>query len=89
MSEKKEKSIGVKALASVSSLTLIVCVVILLVAGTNLFTGLVAVAAFGGLTAPAVMTGDTLAECVSGVFEMFMEGISTIFEAIASIFSSF
>ncbi len=89
MNEKKERSIGVKILASASSLTLIVCVVILLFAGINYTTALVAAAAFGGLAVPAVVAGNTLTECVSGIFEMFLEGLSAIFEAIASIFSSF
>lgn len=60
MSEKKQRSIGLKLLASVSSITLVVSLVVLLVVGANLATSIVAAVAFGGLAVPAVAAGDTL-----------------------------
>ena len=88
MNSKENKSIGIRVLASVSSLVLIVSVVYVLIAGINLASTLVLVSAFGGLAGPAVASGGSVLECVTDIFEMFVEGIQSIFEAIAGIFSS-
>ncbi len=48
------------------------------------------VSAFSGLAIPAVMYADSAIECITGIFEMFAEGIATIFsgilDAIGSLF---
>ena len=88
MNDKAEKSMGIRVLGSVSALTLIVAVVYVLVAGINLISSLILLAALGGLAGPAIAVGDGVTECIVGVFELFIEGIQQIFEAIISIFTS-
>jgi len=89
MSEKKKRPVGIRILASVSSIALIVSLVVLLIAGSNVAATLIAIAAFGGLAGPAVVAGDSVIECLSGILELFVEGIAEIFAAIGSIFSGF
>lgn len=86
--EKEKKPTGIRILGSVSSLLLVCSIIYILVAGFNLASTLILVAALGGLAGPAVVAGDGVAECLAGILEMFLEGIQSIFSAIADIFGS-
>ena len=88
MNSKEKKTTSIRLLASLSSLALIISVVYILVAGMNLASTLILVSSIGGLAGPAIATGDGIIECVTGFFEMFIEGIQSIFEAISGVFSS-
>ena len=88
MNSKEKKPTSIRLLASLSSLAVIISVVYILVAGMNLASTLILVSAVGGLAGPAIATGDGVVECVSGFFEMFIEGIQATFEVIAEVFSS-
>ena len=88
MSEKKNRSVWVRILASVSSLAVIFSIVYILIAGVDALSTLVLLAAIGGLTGPAVVAGEGILEIIVGIFEMFLEGIGSILEAIADVFGS-
>ncbi len=88
MKGNAERSMGSRVLGSVAALTLIVAVIYVLVAGINLISSLVILSALGGLAGPAIAVGDGFVECVVGIFEMFIEGIALLFEAIGNFFGS-
>ncbi|SIQ51526.1 hypothetical protein [Marinobacterium stanieri] len=84
------KPIPVVILGAISSLFLILTLLYILIAGFDAISTVILVSAFSGLAIPAVIYADGAIECVTGVFEMFAEGISAIFsgilDAIGSLF---
>ena len=88
MRNKQKRHTGIRVLASISSLVIIISVVYMFVAGANLASSLILMSALGGLAGPAVVAGDGFLDIIGGFFEIFLEGILSIFEGIAEIFSS-
>jgi hypothetical protein len=75
-------------LRTISSLALIGATTYVIVAGFNLIAAVVLISSFGGIAGPAVMAADSALECVTGFFELLLDGILSIFEIIGDIFSS-
>jgi len=88
MSKKEKRHIGIRILASVSSLVIIVSITFMLIAGANLTSSLILISALGGIAGPAIVAGDGFLNIIDGFFEIFFEGILSIFEGIAEIFGS-
>ncbi len=88
MSDKQEKPIQVRVLNAVVSLALLASVVYILVAGIDLASSLILLAAIGGLAGPIVVSGAGVVEAVVGMFEAFVEGVLEILSAIADLLSS-
>lgn len=88
MKRKKEQSIWNRLLRTISSLALIGATTYVIVAGFNLIAAVVLISSFGGIAGPAVMAADSALECVTGFFELLLDGILSIFEIIGDIFSS-
>lgn len=88
MDDKKKRSFGIRVLGSLSTFALLGIVIYMFVAGVDIVSSLLLVAALGGLAGPAVASGDGIAECITGILEAFVEGIQGIFEGIAEIISS-
>ncbi|MDP1521297.1 hypothetical protein [Porticoccus litoralis] len=88
MKRKKEQSIWIRLLRTISSLALIGATTYVIVAGFNLIAAVVLISSFGGIAGPAVMAADSALECVTGFFELLLDGILSIFEIIGDIFSS-
>lgn len=88
MKRKKEQSIWVRLLRTIFSLTLIGATAYVVVAGFNLIAAVVLISSFGGIAGPAVLAADSALECVTGFFELLLDGILSIFEIIGDIFSS-
>ena len=88
MKRKKEQSIWIRLLRTISSLALVGATTYVIVAGFNLIAAVVLISSFGGIAGPAVMAADSALECVTGFFELLLDGILSIFEIIGDIFSS-
>ena len=88
MKRKKEQSIWIRLLRTISSLALIGATTYVIVAGFNLIAAVVLISSFGGIAGPAVIAADSALECVTGFFELLLDGIVSIFEIIGDIFSS-
>lgn len=88
MKSNSKRPIGVRALGAVSSLVIVFGVVYIVFAGINLASSLILLSAFGGLAGPAIVMGDSVVECITGIFEMFIEGIMAVFEFIGNLFGS-
>ena len=88
MKRKKEQSIWIRLLRTISSLALIGATTYVIVAGFNLIAAVVLISSFGGIAGPAVIAADSALECVTGFFELLLDGILSIFEIIGDIFSS-
>lgn len=84
----KARSIGTRLLRAMSSLALLGGVVYVAVAGFNLAATLVLVAAFGGVAVPAVMAADSALECVTGFFEVFVEGLLSVVSVLCDLVGS-
>ena len=82
------KPLGVRFLGSSCSLLLVGLIIYIAVAGFNFAAAILLVLAVGGLAGPSVVAGDSIFECLSGIVEMFIDGIQSIFEAIAEVISS-
>jgi hypothetical protein len=87
MSNKFERSIGLRFISSVAALALICTVIYVIVAGFDLMSTLILVAASGGLVGQSVFFGESFVECIVGFFEILIESVSSVFEAIASVFN--
>lgn len=88
MKRKKEQSIWIRLLRTISSLALVGATTYVIVAGFNLIAAVVLISSFGGIAGPAVMAADSALECVTGFFELLLDGILSIFEIIGDVFNS-
>lgn len=88
--DKPKKSVGIKMLGAVCSLALIVSMGVIVIAGSNTVAALVLMTAVGGLAGPSVVAGEGIVDCLSGMLDMFIEGVTSvvtmIVDAISSIF---
>lgn len=88
MKDKEERHLGIRILASISSLVVIGAITYMLIAGADLASSLILISALGGIAGPAVVAGEGVLEIIGLFFEIFLEGILAIFEGIAGIFGS-
>ncbi len=88
MKSKGDRSIRIRLLRAISALALIGALVYIVIAGFNLIATLVLISSFGGIATPAMMAAESALECVTGFFEILLEGILSIFEIIGDIISS-
>ena len=86
--QKEKRHIGIRLLASFSSVVVIISIVYMFVAGVDLASSLILVSALSGIAGPAIIAGDGILEIISVFFEIFIEGILSIFSGIAEIFGS-
>ncbi len=88
--QKKRKKFSplIRLLGLSCSLLLIGCVVYIVIVGFSYISGLLLVASLAGLAGPSVASGDGFIEILSGIFELIVEGIQTIVEAVVDIISS-
>ncbi len=87
MSNKFERSLGLRFISSVSALVLIGTLIYIIVAGFNLISTLILISAFSGLAGQAIFVGESFIECITSFFEILLESVLSIFEAIASVFN--
>jgi hypothetical protein len=88
MKNKEDRSVWIRLFRAVTSLALIGATTYIILAGFNLVATLVLISSFGSIAAPAVMAADSAIECISGFFEVLLEGILSIFEIVTDIFGS-
>lgn len=90
MTNKQKRPTSLVILGAISSFMLIVTIIYIYIAGTNLISTLILVSAVGGLVIPAATDSNGFLELITGIFEVFIEGIQTIlqgiFDFIGSIF---
>ena len=87
MSNKFERSLGLRFISSISVLALISALIYVIFAGFNLTSTLIVFSAFGGLAGQAIYVGESIGECIVCFFEIAIESITSLFEAIGSIFN--
>lgn len=85
---KEDKPIQVVILGAISSLALICVATYIAIVGFNIASTVILVSALSGLAVPAVVYADGAVDFVTGVFEMFIEGLVAIFEGIVEIVGS-
>ncbi|WP_334079121.1 hypothetical protein [Microbulbifer sp. M83] len=88
MKNKEKRPVWIRLLSATSSLALIGATTYVIIAGFNLVAFLVLISSFGGVAGPAVMAADSAIECVTGFFEILLEGVLSIFKIIGDIFGS-
>lgn len=88
MKQDKRFSLAARVVGGVCALGVIGVLIVFAVAGFGLISGLMLAASLTGLFVPAVVAGGSLLEMLGAVVELFAEGIGTLFEAIAELFSS-
>ncbi|PID62502.1 MAG: hypothetical protein CR974_03490 [Gammaproteobacteria bacterium] len=85
---RKDKSIGLRLLSSISAFMLIGTIIYIIVAGLSIFSGMLIVGAILGLGGPAAVTGEGVMDIISGFFTALFEGITEIFVVISDFFAS-
>jgi len=87
MSNKFERSLALRFISSISAFALFITIVYVIFVGFNLISTLILVTAFGGLAGQAVFVGESFTEWITSFFEILVESISSVFEAIVSVFN--
>lgn len=91
MENKKNRPIGMRLLLSVAAFLLIGSIVYILIAGINLYSGVILASAVLGLGIPSVSSGESVMEMIADFFELLIDGIvdaiSGIIDAITSSLS--
>ena len=88
--EKKGRkySLLVRFLGASCTFLLLGSVFYIVASGLSFVSGFLLAASITGLVGPSVVSGDGFFEMVTGVFELILEGIQTIFEVIFDTISS-
>lgn len=84
---RKDKSIIKRILNSLGSLALIGAGGYMFFAGFSMLSSIIFTAALLSICTPVITDGGSIAEVVTGVVEVFIEGVMGVFEAIASVFN--
>ncbi len=87
MNEKKQRPVALRALNSLCVITLIVSITWIIVEGFRLTSSMILGAAILALASPVVISGDGVADILSGLVEALMDGITAIFDAIVEVVS--
>ena len=90
MSNRKDKSTGIRLLSSLSAFMLLGAGIYIFIAGINYYSGAMVAAAVLGLGTSSVLAGEGFVEIFLGFFEAFFDGlmevVGGILDAISSIF---
>lgn len=86
MSDKK-RSAGLRAFNALCALTALSAGVYIFFAGAEILAMAALCCAIAGVATPIVTSGGGIGEMIAGVAEALTDGISAIFEAIASMVS--
>ena len=85
--KKKKRSLLTRFFCSGYSLTFLGAVLYLLLFGFEIIAATLVAVSFGGLATTSAVASEGVFEFLSTLIELFVEGISSIFDAIASLFS--
>lgn len=88
MAKKKEKSLWVRLLLSISSLALIGAVTYIIIAGFNVVATVVLLSSFGSIAGTAILAADGIIDGAIGFFEVLIEGLLGVVEAITDVFTA-
>ena len=88
MGNRKDKSIGLRLLSSVSAFLLIGVVIYVVFAGFNLYSTALLTTAILGLGVPSAIAGEGFFEIVLGFFETFLDGLMEVVGGILDFFGS-
>ena len=90
MKDRKTKPLWIRLLGTVSAFTIIGACLYMYFVSANLVSGLVLLAALGGLSGPVVISGGTegVLDCLIGILEAFIEGVFGVFGMIAEAMTS-
>jgi len=88
MGNRKDKSIGLRLLSSVSAFLLVGIVIYIVFAGFNLYSTTLLTTAILGLGVPSVIAGEGFFEVVLGFFEAFLDGVMEVVGGILDFIGS-
>lgn len=88
MSKEKRYSLPIRLLGIASLCLMLTAVISMALFGSGLFSGVLLTSAAVGVVVPCVLTADSLVEMVSGVFELIVESLGTLLEAVLEFFAS-
>ena len=88
MGNRKDKSLGIRLLSTVSAFILLGAGIYILFAGINFYSGALISASVLGLGTTSVMTGDGFVEIFLGFFEAFFDGIMEVVGGFLDVISS-
>ncbi len=88
--EKKDRkySLLIRLLGASCTFLFIGTVIYITAAGLSFVSGFIVAASLLGLVGPSVAAGDSFLEMLVGIFELVVESIQTLFEAILDTISS-
>lgn len=88
--ERKEKkfSLSVRFLGFFCTLFFIGSIFYIISVGLSFASGLLVAASFAGVVGPSVVAGDGIIDVISGIFELVIESVQTIFEMIFDVIGS-
>lgn len=89
MSNRKEKSTGVRFLSCISAFLMVVAIGYISIAGINMYAGTMLIASVLGLGVPAISAGEGFMDSILGFFEMFLDGLMEVFGGIGDFIGSF
>ncbi|GDY25806.1 hypothetical protein AHAT_16960 [Agarivorans sp. Toyoura001] len=84
---KKKRPFLTRLVCATCSMTFLGAAFYLLVFGFEVAAALIVTIAFGGLATTSVVYSEGLLDFLVTLTEVFVEGLSAVFEGIASIFS--
>jgi hypothetical protein len=87
MSNKYERPFVLRFIGSISAFSLMAATLYVIFSSFNLISTLILISAFGGLAGQAMYFGESFFECMAVFFEILVESIAAVFEAVASMFS--
>lgn len=88
MAKKKEKSPWVRLLQSISSLALMGAATYIIIAGFNVVATVVLLSSFGSIAGTAILAADGIIDGAIGFFEVLIEGLLGVVEAITDVFTA-
>lgn len=84
---KKKRSLLVRSVCGSCSITLLGAIFYLFLFGFELVAMTLMAASFSGLALTSAIVSDSILGFLSAILELFIEGICSVFSAIASIFN--
>ncbi len=85
--KRKDQPLYLRIIGSVASFALVAACLYVFFAGFSVIAGAVMVVAMLSIGGPVAVGGEGLIDVFAGIVEAFIQGIASVFEAIASAFS--
>lgn len=88
MKKSEKRPIVLRLIYSIASLGLIFSILVIFFGQFTLASALILAASTITLSGASIAESDGVLECISGFFEVFLDGIFAIFEGISALINS-